>query len=190
MRNGILITLATAFALAPALAAAQSRDGSPSYGYAELGYAELGLDGGGSLGGFGLRGSFALSESAHLVADYVRLSEGPLTLGTTTLAAGFNMPVAATTDVVARVGFVNARADLTGFGDADDNGWMAQGGIRSMLTPAFEVNAFLTYTDVAGADTSVGIGAAYHFTDAFGAFGNVDFADGDSLAVVGIRFSF
>ncbi|MCA1799107.1 MAG: porin family protein [Xanthomonadaceae bacterium] len=162
----------------------------PSYNYVDIGYVDLDLDGGGSIDGYGLTGSFALAEQFHIVADYIRVSEGILSADVTTLAGGWNMPLNPTTDFVARLGFVRAGARVTGFGSDSDNGWMVQGGIRSMVAPQFELNAFVTHTDVSGSDTSIGVGAVWHFTNNFGLSGGFDFSDGDRLSRLGVRFSF
>lgn len=188
MKRTSIVAFAIAVAV-PAIAAAQPDAGGPSYTYADLGYLNLDVDGGGSIDGFGLRGSFAVNEQFHILAEYARVSDGPLSANTTTLAGGYSFPMAGTTDFVARLGFVNARAKAFGF-SASDDGWMAQAGVRSMVTPQFELNAFLTHTDVGGSDTAIGVGAAYHFSNNFGVVGNVDYSDGDSLAFVGVRFSF
>lgn len=176
-------------------AAADDSSGGPSYNYAELGYLNLDIDGGGSIDGFRIGGSFAVNPQFHILADYLQVADDFQKVDGTTLAAGFNMPLAGATDFVARIGWVRADADfdlgppLGTLSDSDD-GWMIQGGLRSMLTPQFELNAFITHTDVAGSDTAFSVGAVYGFTRAFGVFGNAEFADGDTLASVGVRFSF
>jgi hypothetical protein len=186
MRSKSSIAVVAAAALAtPALAAER-----PSYNYVEGAYVNLDIDEGGSIDGFGVTGSFAIGDMYHVMADYARLSETGFSGSVTTLAFGLNAPIAHNTDFVARIGWVNARASAFGF-SASDDGWMAQAGVRSMITPFVELNAFLTHTDVGGAtDTSIGAGAGYWFTRNFGVFGGFDYSDGDTLARVGLRLSF
>lgn len=176
-------------------AVADDSSGGPTYTYAELGYLNLDIDDGGSLDGFRLGGSFAVNPQFHILAEYLDLCESGLSIDTTVLAAGFNMPLAGATDLVARVGWVHAGAEVDldpplGSLSDSDNGWMAQAGLRSMLTPQLELNGFVTHTDVAGSDTALSIGAVYRFSNAFGVFGNAEFADGSTLASAGVRFSF
>lgn len=162
----------------------------PSYNYVDIGYLDLDLDGGGSIDGYGLTGSFAVAEQFHIFAGYARFSEGILTLDTTTLGGGWNMPLNQTTDFVARLGLVRVGASATGFGSASDNGWSVQGGIRSMVAPQFELNAFVTHTDVDGSDTAFSVGGVWHFTNNFGVSGGLSFSDGDTVKGLGVRFSF
>lgn len=162
----------------------------PSYNYVDFGYVDLDLDGAGSIDGYGLTGSFALAEQFHIVADYIRVSEFILTADVTTLAGGWNMPLNPTTDFVARLGWVRAGASVTGFGSESDNGWMVQGGIRSMVTPQFELNGFLTHTDLGDSDTGFSVGGVWHFTENFGLGGSLGFSDGDTTTSLGVRFSF
>lgn len=191
-RKALSVAIAAALLTAAGTAAANESSGGPSYNYAELGYLNLDVDGGGSLDGFRVGGSIAISPQFHILADYMQVSDNPVTLDGTTLAAGFNMPLGqGATDFVARVGWVRAGAeiDIINFDESDD-GWMAQAGLRSMVSPQLELNAFVTHTDVAGSDTAFSVGAVYSFSKAFGVFGNAEFADGGTLASVGVRFSF
>lgn len=184
------VALAAGLLAGTGVAVADNSSGGPTYTYAELGYVNLDVDGGGSLDGFRLGGSIALNPQFHILADYLRVSDDPLTLDGTVLAAGFNMPLGGgATDFVARVGWVRAGAEIFGFDESDD-GWMVQGGVRSMVSPELELNAFITHTDVAGSDTAFSIGAVYRFANAFGVFGNAEFADGSTLASAGVRLSF
>lgn len=162
----------------------------PSYNYAQVSYVNADLDNGPTLDGIGLAGSFALTRNFHIAVDHLRVSDSPFRVETTTIAGGFNTPLNDATDFVARLGFVNARARVTGFGSASDDGWMAQAGLRSMVTETFEFNAFLTHTDVGGSDTAVGIGAVFHMTYQLALAGGVEFSDGDVLTHVGLRWSF
>lgn len=194
-RTALSAAVATALFAVAGAAAANESSGGPTYTYAEVGYLNLDVDGGGSLDGLRIGGSIAINPEFHILADYLRVSDGPLMLDGTTLAAGFNMPLSGTTDFVARLGWVRAGAEfdmgapLGTLSDSDD-GWMVQAGLRSMVSSELELNAFVTHTDVAGSDTAFSIGAVYSFTHAFGVFGNAEFADGGTLASVGVRFSF
>jgi hypothetical protein len=67
---------------------------------------------------------------------------------------------------------------------------MAQVGLRSMITETFELNAFVTHTDVAGSDTAVGIGAVFHMAHQLALAGGLEYSDGDVLTHIGLRWSF
>jgi hypothetical protein len=187
MSSKIVVSLAVALALAPLAVSAAS----PSYNYVDIGYASVDLDDGPSLDGYGLDASIALNDNFHLVAGYAEVSKSPVTLTTGTVGLGYNYAMTGTTDLVARVAWVNARLKASGLGSASDDGWSAQAGARSMLTEQFELNGFINYVDVFDdSETSLEFGGVYHFTEVVGLGASVDFADDATSWFVGLRLSF
>lgn len=158
----------------------------PSYNYLEGSY--LNVDG--DLDGFGLAGSFAVSSNMHLYGEYEHAEDGPLEARTALLAFGLNHGISDTTDVVGRIGWAKGWVELDPILDADDDGFMAEVGLRSALSPNFEVNGFLRHVDVADADPSVRIGGLFGVTPALGISGGVEFTEDDTVYRVGLRYSF
>ncbi len=161
----------------------------PNHNYAEFAYQNVDVDGAGSVDGFDVRGSFAINENFHIIGEVERLDDGPVSLTTLIVAAGYNLILTENTDLVARVGLVRADLDF-GFGSADDNGYTVQAGVRSMLNDSFELNGFLKHVDAGGSDTELEVGAVYRFTNNFGVTGGVGFSDDATTIRIGGRFSF
>lgn len=185
MRN-ILLAAALAAIAVPAFAS----DGGPSYSYIDVGYVNYDFDGGGSADGFGVGGSFAVNEQFHVIGDVVRVSDSGVSVTLSTVAGGYAFPISGTTDFVGRLGVAHARVGVSGFGSASDNGWMAQAGLRSMVSPDFELNGFVTHVDVGGSETGFSFGLVKGFSERVGGIADVEFSDGDVALTIGARFSF
>lgn len=170
--------------VAPAIAA------GPNYNYVEVAYDDVDIDGGGSIDGFDVAGSFAINDSFHVTGGYQYLKDSPLTLTGLTVAGGYNLDLSETTDLVARLGLARGEAKISGLGSASENGWIAQVGVRSMINDSFEVNGFVTQADVGGSETALELGAVYRFANNFGVTGGVGFSDDATTFRIGGRFSF
>lgn len=189
MRSNKLLSVAiVATAITPFAALAAS----PGYNYAEAGYVRVDFDGGPTVGGFGVDGSFALGERFHVIAGHSRLTRRSFTADSSAIALGYNHALTGETDLVARAGFVHGRVKLFGI-SASDDGWLAQAGVRSMVTDTVELNGFITHVNVGtvdGSETSVGIGGVYFLTLNLGISAGVDFSDDETSYALGLRFSF
>lgn len=185
MRNTLLAVVLTAFAV-PAIAS----DGGPSYTYADVSYVNMDFDGGGSADGFGVSGSFAINPQFHVLGEVLRVSDSGASVTLSSLAGGYSFPISGLTDFVGRLGVVHARASISGLGSASDEGWLAEAGLRSMLSPSLELNGFVTHTDVSGGETGLSLGLAKSFSDRVGGIAGVAFNDGDVALNLGVRFSF
>ena len=102
---------------------------------------------------------------------------------------GYNHPVAANTDLLARVAYENY--DVEGAGDRLD-GYSAEVGVRSALAPNFEGYATAGYEDGDRFDGDFygRLGAQVKFNQNWGVSGDVKFADGDTQRFVGPRLTF
>jgi hypothetical protein len=163
----------------------------PTYNYIDAAYLSVDVDNGPTLDGFGIAGSFALTESFHVVAGYAELSKSPFTVSDGSLALGWNHSLNDITDFVARAGWEYGRVKLSGFGSDDDNGWSVEVGLRSMLTPQFELNGFISHVDIFdGDDQIVSVGGVYYFTPSIGLGAGVSLSDDATGWNVGVRFAF
>lgn len=185
MRNTLFVAALVAVAV-PAFAS----DGGPAYSYIDVNYVNYDFDGGGSADGFGVTGSYAINEQFHVLGDIARVSDSGVSVTMSTLAGGYAYPISGTTDFVGRLGIVHARVGVSGFGSASDDGWMAQAGVRSMLSSDLELNGFVTHADVGGSETGLSLGLVKGFSERVGGVAGVAFADGDVALNLGVRFSF
>jgi hypothetical protein len=142
--------------------------------------------------GWVVGGSVGLGEHLHLLGSYadVGLRYG-LAATTTRLGVGTRHVLDPTRHLVVEGGWTKLAVDSDPLSiDADDRGFFAAIGGRSMVTPKFEVGAMLTYTGMrdSGGDTSVPIGLRYHLTPNFALNAGLDAVDIDYS--VGLRYYF
>lgn len=181
------LTILTALAAAAAMPAAALAD--VSYSYVGAGYAALKPDGIDRLDGYKLEGSLAVHENVHLIANYLRAKDSPVTAHRTRVGAGYNMPLNSQFDMVGRLGWSFAKVSVSGFGSSKDDGVFGQAGVRGMATDALEVNAFLTYDDNEE-KVSADVGAVYHFTPQLGATAGYTYSSEVQTWDVGLRYNF
>jgi hypothetical protein len=163
----------------------------PTYNYIDAAYLSIDVDDGPTFDGFGVGGSFALTESFHVVGSYADVSKGPMSATTSAVSLGYNHSLNDITDLVARAGWVHGRAKISGFGSESDNGWSVEAGLRAMLSPQFELNGFITYVDLFDDDdTSLSVGGVYYLTHNIGLGAGVSFSDDATGWQVGFRFAF
>lgn len=157
--------------------------------YGTIDFDDLGVDG----DGFGIGGSFAVSERFHVFGEYQKADlDFGVDVSQFDLGVGFNTPISDVVDVVARLAYVSAEVDVSGLGSADEDGYGAGVGLRGMVTPQFELNGDITYVDLGSGsgDTSFGAGFLYHFSDAFAAGLSGDWDDDASMYQLTGRMSF
>ena len=194
-----LLAPALLLAMLPFAASAQSASGL-NYNYVEGGYVATNIDndnGDIDADGFGVNASAALSDNFHIFGGYAsqdtdtfELVDGGNRVNTDAnqwrLGLGYNLPIAATTDLVARAAYekfeiddVTVDGETFDISDADD-GYSAEVGVRSAFTDNIEGHAFAGYEDFGdGADDFYGrVGAQVKFNPSWGLSGDVKFADG------------
>lgn len=163
----------------------------PTYNYLDAAYLSVDVDNGPTLDGFGVGGSFALTENFHVVADYSEVSDSPWTITSSGVALGWNHSLNNITDFVARAGWENGRVKVSGFGSESDNGWSVEAGLRSMLSPQFELNGFISHIDIFdGDEQALSVGGVYYFTPSVGLGAGVTLSDDATGWNVGVRFTF
>ncbi|HEX2083392.1 MAG TPA: diffusible signal factor-reguated Ax21 family protein [Xanthomonadaceae bacterium] len=200
----------TLLAALPFAAAAQDSSGL-NYNYVEGGYVATNLDndnGDIDADGFGGNASVALSDNFHLFGGFNTQDTDTFDLFETQdetntdinqwrIGLGYNLPIAASTDLVARAAYEKFEIDdvtINGqtyeVGEGDD-GYSAEVGVRTAFTDNFEGHAFAGYEDFGNdADDFYGrVGALVKFNPSWGISGDVKFADGDTQWFVGPRFS-
>lgn len=186
----ILTTAALVALAAPALAE------KPSYDYIEGSYQHAELDVGPGPGdvdgnGLGIGGSFGIADQVHLFAGFRTFDfDFDVDLDELTVGLGWHPPLTDTTDLVFELGYVTAEAEAFGV-DADEDGFRASLGVRSMLNPQFELAGRVNYTDLGdGDDTSISGEAWYNLSELFAVGGGLEFGDDTTIYGVGVRYYF
>jgi hypothetical protein len=158
------------FVLLMSLAGAVSAEGL-SYTYAELGYGRVNIDSPDVDGdGFGIGGSFALTDQFHLLGSYQTADfDFGVDYNELNLGVGFNTAMTDAIDVVASLSYVNVDVSASGFGSADDNGYSVGVGLRGLVSPQVELFGGLEFVDLndSGNDTVFGAGFRFNINEMF-----------------------
>ncbi|MFC5570909.1 diffusible signal factor-reguated Ax21 family protein [Lysobacter yangpyeongensis] len=186
-----------ALTLLAALPFAASAAEGLSYNYVEGGYVGTNADGA-DADGWGINGSGALTDNFHVFGGYTFQKTDDETIGGVRfdgvdvdqwrVGLGYNHPIAANTDLLARVAYDNYKVEHA---DSVD-GYSAEVGVRSALTQNFEGYALAGYEDGDEFDGDFygRVGAQVKFNQNWGLTGDVKFADGDTQYFVGPRLTF
>lgn len=171
------------------LATAASAADGVSYNYVQGGYAATSTDGT-DAEGFAGEASFAFHPNFHAFGGYntQEIDGTSVDLENWRAGIGYNHPIAASTDLLARVAYENYQANDIGL---DEDGWSAEVGVRSALAPNLEGYALAGFEDGDAYDGSAygRLGAQLKFNPNWGVTGDVKFADGDTQWFVGPRFT-
>lgn len=167
-----------------------------NYDYAELRYVdtEIDGDGGGDADGdgFEIGGSVQLADNWHIFGSYQTLDfDFDIDLSALEIGAGYMVPVNSSTDLVARVSYIDGEVD-TPFGDADDSGFGLSSGFRHLFSPQIEGRAFINYVDLddSGSETSFELAGDYFINDQFSAGLGLEFGDDATSISIGARYYF
>jgi Ax21 family sulfation-dependent quorum factor len=183
-----LLTLSLLAAVPFAASAAENANGL-NYNYVEGGYAATNTDSG-DADGWGANASVALSPNWSIFGGYSNqeIDHTSVDFDQWRLGVGYNYQLGGSnTDLVARAAYEKFDA---GSG-ANVDGYSAEVGVRSALSPHFEGYAMAGYEngDQYDGDFYGRVGAQVKFNQNWGINGDVKFADGDTQYFVGPRFS-
>jgi hypothetical protein len=182
----------------------------PRYSYFELGWQDIELEDDGTFGddlegdGLAIGASFAATDMVHIFASYgdsdldVNVFGFDVNVGYNTLVAGagLNFDVSETVDLIGQLAYVDAEVDVSvpGFGSAseDESGYGLAFGVRGMVSPEFELNAWINYVDLGddASDTTFSFGGVYNFSPVFALQAGMSFGDDVNSIGVGARISF
>lgn len=172
-----------AWALVPclglALPALSQAAAEPRYTYGELGYVNADFDDIDEDGdGWGLGGSYAVHRNFHIIAGYQDVDLGGSNdYNSLALGVGVNYALRPGLDAIGRVGWVNVEVDVGPFNE-DDDGYVVEGGVRTMINPQLELNGFVRYLDVGNEDdTSLVLGGLYGIANNVAVGADVEFSD-------------
>jgi opacity protein-like surface antigen len=185
-----LIATGTLLAAVPFAAQADSL----GYSYWQLGYVSADIDGiSDTADGWGVGLSYEVTDRIFINAGYTDvgatvsgfdIDEQDLSLG-----VGYAYPISPNNDLIGRVGYVRAEAEVEAFGDGSDDGYSLGVGWRSRPLDSIELEAAVNYIDLsdAGDTTTYGLGAFWYFTPqvALAVAGN--FSDDVNSYTIGVR---
>ena len=173
---------------------------APEWNYVEGSIEMLSLDGAGSLDplGFGLSGSYLVTDNIFVDGSYNRLSDDAggvdWDLTTLDLNIGYRYGVTKSTDVYASLGYLSFDVDTRsrfGSGGGNDDGYAVKIGTRSRLTDQFEVDLYAyqeRFDDYS--DNKFGLSGHYYLNDEF-AIGAAIETDGDNEQTsLSVRYMF
>lgn len=183
MRKLTIMTALVAAAAMPAAALA----GDVSYSYLGAGYGALKPDNIDRLDGYHVEGSLAIHENVHLIADYIRAKDSPLTAYRARGGAGYNVPLNSQWDIVGRLGWSFTKAEIDNLGSNKDDGAFAQAGVRGMAAEGLEVSAFVTYDDIEEL-ASADLGAVVYFMPRLGGTVGYTYSSDLQTWTVGLRY--
>jgi hypothetical protein len=197
MGKSTLSTLLLCAALAaPLSAGAQARaDGSASYGNLSYTYADGRIvlfdpDGGDNLDGFRLGGSLQFRTDLFAVGSITAVGDTGYDLTVIDLGVGLRHPLSSATDFVAIGGIVLAEVDAGPFDD-DDTGISLTGGVRSMMSPQFELAGYANYADYLGDGDILLTGEALmHVTPELSLAASLGISDDYDVVTLGARWNF
>jgi Ax21 family sulfation-dependent quorum factor len=170
--------------------AASAADGI-SYNYVEGGYIKT--DVGGDADGWAVNGAFAIHPSFHVFGGYNdQKVDGfyGVDVNQWRLGVGYNHTLSPKVDLVSQLAYESA--DLgTPFGSYNYDGYTAEVGVRSALTPMLEGYAGAGYGDLehSNGEFYAKLGTQVKFNQNWGVAGDVRFVSGDTQWFVGPRLT-
>jgi len=154
------------------------------YSFLDFGYTSAKISDEGeseSGGGFKIAGSYDFGNSIYAFADYSSFGfDGGFDLSYSGLGAGYKYSIAPNTDLnfelaAKRLGF-DVPSDSF-FEDDSETGYGIGLGIRSMISPNFELGGKVERVDIQGSETFTGVNGAYYFGNGWGVSGEAVFAE-------------
>ena len=179
MKKRIIAAAVAAVALTPMAASADD----VSWDLVELGWVTVSPDvtvGGGSVDGFGIGGSFGVSDYLHVVASWADVEDS------TSYALGVGYHTEGDTSLFAELSYINVDA-----GSFSDDGYGLDFGARSR-SANFEFDFGISFVDFSSSDvdTSFFAGGAYYVNDNFAIGFDVAFSEDASGYGVFARYDF
>jgi hypothetical protein len=165
-----------------------------NYDYLELRFVDSEIDAGtNDIDGDGIKigGSYKIADNVHTFGSYQTLDFNGIDLNAFEIGAGYMKSVAADTDFVARLAYINGEIE-TGAGDVDDSGFSISAGFRRMLRADIEGRAFINHVnlDESGGDTSLELAGDYFFNDQLAGGLSLEFGDDATTWSLGLRYFF
>ena len=196
MRTKILSVLAASAALVPFMAQAEGL----SYTFVEAGYANTDIDElNETLGGWGLKGSFEITENIFVQAGYfdqkTDTNFGDIKFQPWNFSVGYAWPIADQADIYGTVGYTSVDLDVPsslGVTNTSDDGYTLGVGIRSRFAENCEVEGTAKYANLSdyGDEFDFGVFGRWYITDMFALTAGYNIGDETSTFWGGVRLEF
>jgi outer membrane usher protein FimD/PapC len=185
-----LIATGAMFAAVPFAAQADSL----GYSYWQLGYASVDVDGlTDQMDGYAVGLSYEVTDRIFINAGYsdvgsteagFDIDEQDLSLG-----VGYAYPLTPNNDLIGRIGYVRAEAEIESLGSGSDDGYSLGVGWRGRPLDSIELEAAVNYIDLsdAGDTTSFGLGAFWYFTPQVALAVGGSYNDDATSYTIGVR---
>lgn len=164
----------------------------PSYNHAGVALGATNLDDGDRDGnGIQVDGSFAPTQNVHVFGSYASWDlDGPVDRSDYTVGAGVHPALSPSTDVVGELFYTDREYDTPG-NDHGNDGLGLRAGLRSMVTPRFDVGGGLVHYNLDENDATGIYGTAYYkIVPEVAAGGQVELTDEQSTLLLGGRYYF
>jgi hypothetical protein len=142
--------------------------------------------------GLGISGSYGFHPDFYLAAEYQTADmDFGVDLNILELAVGYHTPLSEQLDFTVQLGFLDAEVE-SGFGSADDDGFMIGAGLRGALTDAVELNGGIDYIDFdqGGGETRANAGFLFALTETLTVGAEASFWDDINVYQLNLRFDF
>ncbi len=166
--------------------AAQAEDFDWNYGEASL-VSVSPAHRGSSLTGAETDGSYALTDQIHGIAGFQHVSCCSISQNSFDAGAGWNIKLAEQVALYIDGEFLSTNAS----GNGNHTGWGATGGLRAWLAPKFELDGYVSHTDVSSdTENTIGVRALYSLDMHWRLFaGYSNNSDADTF-MIGARYVF
>ena len=168
----------------------QSQYGSMSYSYGDARLVVVEPDGGGSLEGIRLDGSFRFQPQLYAVGAITTYGDRGYDITMLDGGIGYRQALQNDMDLVAMGGLTLAEIDAGPFEDDDTGLWIA-GGVRGVATPQIEYGGYAEYRSIFddGDVTLTGEGLL-HLTQNLALLASLGLSDDFNTLTFGARWSF
>ena len=159
-----------------------------SYGAVSFDDSIIDVDG----DGLGVAGSYGFHPDFYVAGEYQTADmDFGIDLNILELAVGYHTPLSDQLDFTAELGWVEAEVD-SGFGSADDDGFMLGAGLRGQLTDAVELNGGIDYIDFdqGGGETRANAGFLFDLTETLTVGAEASFWDDINVYQLNLRWDF
>lgn len=167
--------------------AAYAADGSFNYNYANGGYVSESPSGGSSLNGLGVDGSYTFTPNWHVFAGYSHLTCCSISENNFNLGAGYHMDLTNQLGLFVEGEFLRFNATGT-----SANGWGVDGGVRFAINSQFEVDGFVSHTDVntnpSNTENTIGVRGLFNINQQWSVFASYSNNSDFNTFQAGVRF--
>ncbi|MGD8911724.1 MAG: hypothetical protein PVJ68_03135 [Candidatus Thiodiazotropha sp.] len=142
--------------------------------------------------GFSFGGSFQFTDDIFAFASYTDAEYDDLDgdFNTFVIGGGYIYPIKANWDANFTLAYATSEADIRGYEDYDENGYVISGGVRGLFKPEIELSANLNHGKLDESDTWITLGGDYYFTPEVSAGINFNIGGDADQFSIGAKYYF